>query len=89
MMASGDTKNVLEECLKKINANTAQLESFLRQVFAVFMLAMLAKGCRGVLYGCLKGSVSANCIVAKANRVDFSTSLCVNYKLSHSPCFLL
>lgn len=41
MMATGDTKNVLEECLKKINANTAQPESFLRQVFVVFMLVML------------------------------------------------
>lgn len=40
-MATGDTKNVLEECLKKINANTAQLERFLRQVFTVFMLVML------------------------------------------------
>lgn len=41
MMAAGDVSSVLEESIKKINANTAQPESFLRQVFTVFMLVML------------------------------------------------
>lgn len=43
MMATGDVNSVLEESIKKINANTAQPESFLRQVFSVFMLVMLKK----------------------------------------------
>lgn len=43
MMASGDVWSVLEDCLEKINANTSQPENFLRQVFAVFMHAMLKK----------------------------------------------
>lgn len=40
-MASGDVWSVLEECVKKINANTAQPENFLRQVFAVCTGALL------------------------------------------------
>lgn len=32
-MASGLTATVLEDCLKKINANTAQPDNFLRYVF--------------------------------------------------------
>lgn len=36
-MASGEVWSVLEECVKKINAITAQPENFLRQVFAVFV----------------------------------------------------
>lgn len=32
-MASGGVSDVLDDCIKKINANTAQLENFLRQVF--------------------------------------------------------
>lgn len=42
-MASGGEWSVLGECLKKVNANTAQPENFLRQVFAVFVLVMLEK----------------------------------------------
>lgn len=55
-MASGDVWSVLEECLKKINVNTAQPENFLRQVFAVCMFVLLKK-LLNVVYACLKRRV--------------------------------
>lgn len=42
-MASDDVLSVLEECVKTINANTAQPENFLRQVFAVCLYACVVK----------------------------------------------
>lgn len=57
-MASGDVWSVLEECVKKINANTAQPETFLRQVFTVCMSVVLqklkVKCCFKVVYACSK-----------------------------------
>lgn len=63
-MATGDVLCVLEECVKKINANTAQPENFLRQVFAVCMCVVLqklkVKRCYNVVYACYKRRGSSN-----------------------------
>lgn len=40
-MASEAMLSVLEECVKTIQANTAQPENFLRQVFAVCVFVLL------------------------------------------------
>ena len=57
-MASGDVLSVLEECVKKLNANTAQPENFLRQVFAVFMCVLLKMLLAVVVHACLKKGFS-------------------------------